>query len=116
MVIDVPHQRAVLFGGGSYGENYNDVWALCLDTTGGYGWKSVSTNGPTPTARTGHAAIFDPIHNWMVIFGGRSGDTALTDAWALDLGTAKWQQLAPSGTPPSLNMYRAMQLTQVGVF
>jgi hypothetical protein len=105
MVIDTPNQRAVLFGGGVYGEAYNDVWAMSLDTAGGYGWELLPASGPAPTARTGHAAIFDPVHNWMVIFGGRDGDTALTDVWALDLGTVTWQQLAPSGTPPSLNMY-----------
>lgn len=105
MVIDTPNQRAVLFGGGVYGEAYNNVWAMSLDTAGGYGWELLPASGPAPTARTGHAAIFDPVHNWMVIFGGRDGDTALTDVWALDLGTVTWQQLAPSGTPPSLNMY-----------
>ena len=104
MVIDAPNQRIVIFGGGA-GANYNDVWEMALDTTGGYGWKSMSISGTPPSGRHGHAAIFDPIHNWMVVYGGRSGYTAFNDVWALDLSTATWQQLSPSGTPPEGRVY-----------
>jgi hypothetical protein len=42
----------------------------------------------------------------MVIFGGRNaaGD-ALTDVYALDLGTATWQQLTPSGNHPKGSVF-----------
>jgi hypothetical protein len=105
IVIDQPNRRAVMFGGGSVTEGHSDVWTLSLDSKRGYSWESLATSGPTPGARVGHTAIYDPIHNWMVVFGGRSGMSSLSDVWALDLSSATWQQLTPTGTPPSGKVY-----------
>jgi hypothetical protein len=105
IVVDKLARRAVMFGGGSYNNSYNDVWTLSLDTKRGYAWESLATSGSNPIARSGHTAIYDPIHNRMVVFGGRNGMTALTDVWALDLGTATWHQLVTYGTPPRGRVY-----------
>ncbi|MBM3331997.1 T9SS type A sorting domain-containing protein [candidate division WOR-3 bacterium] len=105
IVIDKPNRRAVMFGGGSVTEGRSDVWTLSLDAKRRYTWESLPTSGPTPGPRVGHTAIYDPVHHWMVIFGGRSGMSSLSDVWALDLGTATWQQLTPTGTPPSGKVY-----------
>ena len=106
VIIDTPNKRAVLFGGsGDNGDN-NDVWTMPLGTSDGYqGWRLLSVSGTPPAARAGHAATFDPIHNAMVIFGGRSGGSTFSDVWSLDLGTATWQQVTPTGTPPPGRVY-----------
>lgn len=105
IVLDAPAHRAMLFGGGTYNEYLNDVWTISW-TPIGYRWDQLITSGAPPVGRAGHSAVIDPIHNWMVIFGGRSvaGD-ALTDVYALDLGTATWQQLTPAGNHPSGSVF-----------
>lgn len=96
LVLDTLGHRAVMFGGGTYDYFYNDVWEIVA----GYRWQQVVTSGEAPRGRSGHSAVYDPIHNWMIVYGGRNGMSALTDVYALDLGTAAWQQLTPSGNHP----------------
>ena len=56
-------------------------------------------------ARSGHSAIYDPVRDRMVVFGGYSGTGYtyfLNDVWVLSLaGMPAWTQLTPTGTPPS---------------
>jgi hypothetical protein len=104
IVVDTPNQRAVLFGGGAGGD-LNDAWTLSMDTTLGYGWRPMAVSGTPPTPRHGHAAVFDPIHDQLVVFGGRNGGTLFNDVWTLDMGTATWQQQSPTGTPPAGRAY-----------
>lgn len=53
-----------------------------------------------PPGRSRHSAIFDTNTNRMIIFGGISGQNALSDTWALDLETGEWTELQTTGTPP----------------
>jgi hypothetical protein len=55
-------------------------------------------------ARERHTAIYDPVRDRMLVFGGCDASLApLNDVWALSLaGTPVWTHLAPSGTPPTL--------------
>ena len=80
IVIDQLNRRAVMFGGGSGTTGTSDVWTLDLDSKGGYTWESLPTSGPTPGGRVGHTAIYDPIHHWMVVFGGRTF-SGFTNEW-----------------------------------
>jgi hypothetical protein len=60
-----------------------------------------------PSARSVHSAIYDPVRDRMVVFGGYSG-AYLDDVWALSLaGTPAWTQLTPSGTPPRARYYHS---------
>jgi N-acetylneuraminic acid mutarotase len=54
-----------------------------------------------PGVRDAHSAIYDPVRNRMVVFGGNSGSAPLNDTWAFDLTTHTWKQLATVGTPPA---------------
>jgi hypothetical protein len=48
--------------------------------------------------------VYDPEGERMIVFGGSAGlGSRLNDVWALNLtrGSETWQQLTPSGTPPS---------------
>src|SRR5689334_17205884 len=56
---------------------------------------------PPPSARVRHSAIYDPVRNRMVVFGGLSGSTAQNDVWELTLsGTPAWHQIVPAGVSP----------------
>src|SRR5262249_35834196 len=96
--------RMVVFGGCTGGQIttnhvFGDVWALSLRGTPS--WSAILASGTPPGPRSGHSAIYDPIRDRMVVFGGCSGDS--TDGvWALSLGDPPtWARLATTGLPPA---------------
>jgi hypothetical protein len=107
MVIDVPGRRAIVFGGAAdiyWTTLYNDAWQLSLTTTNG-AWTRLTADGAagSPSRRHRHTAIFDPVRNRMVVFGGRDAGAPLNDVWALTLGpTPAWQPIATTGPPAPL--------------
>ena len=67
-------------------------------------WKKLSDSdeaGTTPPARALGSAIYDPLGNRVIVFGGRTGSTYLNDLWAFDLDTLSWVELVAQGTPPT---------------
>ena len=103
-VRDPVRSRMIVFGGvASNGYATNAVWALAL--TGTPGWSRIMPSGTPPTPRIGHSAIYDPIRDRVLVYGGHSysaGPTIFDQVWALDLsGTPSWSQLTIAGTHPS---------------
>ena len=98
-VYDPVRDRMVVFGG--YSSSYrSDVWALSL--AGVPLWGALAPTGTPPSPRRYHSAIYDPVRDRMIVFGGYSGSTPYNDVWALSLaGTPAWTALTPTGTPPS---------------
>ena len=89
----------VVFGGVDSTARYlNDVWALSL--AGTPAWTQLTPAGTPPSARSDHSAIYDPVRDRMVVFGGiLDGVRYRNDVWALSLaGTPAWTQLTPAGT------------------
>jgi flagellar hook capping protein FlgD len=98
-IYDPLRDRMVVFGGYYDGVGGNDVWGLSL--AGSPAWSELTPAGSPPTGRGGHAAIYDPLRDRMVVFGGSDFDY-LNDVWALALaGIPAWSELAPAGSPPS---------------
>ena len=101
-IFDPVRNRMIIFGGTYYGPSFNllnDVWALSL--AGPPAWTPLAPLGTAPAARYWHAAIYDPVRDRMLVFGGNGG-SRLNDVWELSLsGTPTWTQLSPGGTPPS---------------
>ncbi len=98
-IIDPVNNRMIVFGGyDANGNNFNDVWSLNLNDTS---WIQLNPSGSPPPIRGAHTAIYDPIENRMIVFGG-SSSTIYNDVWALDLnyGNESWHQLFPSGNLP----------------
>ena len=60
----------------------DDVWALSLD--GDPAWASLAPSGPHPPRRWGHASIYDPLLDRMVMHGGLG--PGLDQTWALTWG------------------------------
>lgn len=101
VVYDSRRDRLIVFGGtDSQGFTNNQVLTLAL--TGPSSWTGPALS-VRPSARVGHAAVYDPIGDRMIVFGGFNSSTGfLNDVWQLTLsGTPSWTQLAPSGPSPS---------------
>ena len=85
-------------GRSAVGSSY-DVWALSL--AGSPAWTQLAAEGTPPGGRYFHTAIYDPVRDRMVVFGGYDG-LPLNDVWTLSLaGSPGWMHLTPAGTPPT---------------
>ncbi len=98
---DPVRNRMVIFGGVAGGDLRTDVWTLSL--SGAPAWRELTTIGPAPSPRLGATAIYDPVRERMLVFGGwDASHTLYADVWALSLlGEPVWSQLAPAGPLPS---------------
>lgn len=107
-VYDNRRDRMITFGGSTsdaYFGTHNDTWALDL-TDDVPTWHKLSPEGNPPIARRTMAAVFDPVRDRMVIYGGWDGTPSLNaflhDTWALSLDeTPQWNELLPDGTMPT---------------
>jgi hypothetical protein len=98
-IYDPVRDRVVVFGGMGPGP-MNDVWALSLGAPPQ--WTQILPTGAPPTPRYEHSAIYDPVRDRMIVFGGSSGGN---DVWTLSLGgSPQWTQLFPAGGTPSPRM------------
>lgn len=102
-IYDSLRDRMVVFGGddGSGGPLLNDVWTLSF---GGATptWAPLLPGGSPPSGRRYSSAIYDPVRDRMVIFGGFDV-VALNDTWALSLsGTVEWVELSTMQPPAGL--------------
>lgn len=102
-VYDPNDQRMVVFGGWSGEEYLNDVWMLSLDSRPR--WEKIqrlrTPKSTNPGPRRDYVAVYDPIEDRMVLFGGTNGDF-LNDVWVLTLGGGEmWTPQTTGGAGPS---------------
>jgi hypothetical protein len=109
-VYDSAHGRIVIFGGADdvqAGTDRNDVLALSLGANPA--WSPLPGTSPAP--RRDSSAIYDPVGDRMLVFGGHSFPGMVfgsNEVWSFALDKSPyWTLLAPSGTPPQPR-YRAM--------
>ena len=100
MVYDPVRDRMLVFGGNPSAYDPESVWALSL--AGTPTWSELTPSGTPPPSRYGHIAMYDPVGDRMLVFGGAYGTTVYNnDVWSLSLsGTPAWTLLTPSGDPP----------------
>jgi hypothetical protein len=113
---DSRRDRMIAFSGGYFtdrGGTLDQVWVLPLD--GVHAWTRIATQGLPPPARTFYSATYDPVRDRVLLFGGLSFRNASDrgssrdDLWELTLGdTARWSQLAPTGTPGRCYLHTAI--------
>jgi hypothetical protein len=104
-IYDPVRQRMILFGGTPDSQILeNEVWQLTLGNAPS--WSQVNPTGILPSGRLGHSAIYDPVRDRMIVFGGLDGMFQIvSDVWALSLTDGTWSQLQPSGAPPPGRRY-----------
>ncbi len=105
---DTANNRMIVFGGQAMGAQYlSDVWVL--NHANGHGgaatWSQLSPSGSSPEPRWSHTAIYDPVSNRMILFGGANASETFSDVWALSNanglgGTPTWTELSPGGSAP----------------
>jgi len=106
MTVDTRRGRALLFGGrdrvgfGEY-ENFNDVWALDLETDT---WTEITTSGDAPTPKSTPVVAYDETNDRLLVFGGNTSTGGLTltgtsEFHALDLETGVWAPIDAAGAP-----------------
>ena len=104
-VYDPVNDRMVVFGGFDTGAQ-NDVWALSLD--GFPTWQQVLPAGSLPSPRLGHAAVYDPVRQRMIVIGGVDGGAYNNEVWELTLsGAPVWNQLPVQGNIPNPRGYHS---------
>ncbi|MEO7867487.1 MAG: hypothetical protein ABIU54_07600, partial [Candidatus Eisenbacteria bacterium] len=87
----------------------NEVWKLDLRTNA---WTLIAFAGQQPSVRKDHVAIYDPVSDRMLTFGGNSG---LADTWQLTLsGTPEWTPIGTAAPPPGRALHSAIYDSQRG--
>jgi hypothetical protein len=95
MVCD-PAGNLFIFGG-FYDDYLNDLWVLTRSPVSW--WFRMEPPGERPSPRLGHAAIYDPVRQRMLVIGGYDG-ALLNDVWEYaPIANGTWRQLTPTGTP-----------------
>jgi hypothetical protein len=75
---------------------------LVLPLSGNGAWSVLAPPGNESSARYYFSAIYDPVRDRMVVFGGVDGLGPHNDVWALSLaGDPAWSALRPAGNAPS---------------
>ena len=101
-IYDPANDRVIMFGGASGTPVYlADVWAFSLTSNT---WTELHPAGVAPGGREGHGAIYDPVLQRMLVFGGHYEAASRgfwNDLWQLSLDDAPtWTELHPAGTLP----------------
>ena len=97
-VYDPVRHRMLVFGGWNGSATRNDLATCAL--VDGY-WETLEPLGSPPPPRAFHSAIYDPVQDRMLVFGGWNGTTRINDVWELVFSPAlTWRELAPTGGPP----------------
>jgi len=107
-IYDPVRDRMIIFGGSDDSPDHyaGDVWALSL--AGTPQWVPMTPGGGTIHDRGAHSAIYDPVRDRMLVYGGFDGVNVYDDLWSLTLaGTIEWQLLATVGGPGTLDSHRA---------
>jgi len=107
MVYDSLRDRMIVYGGSpNTNSPLGDVFELTLSGTPT--WNPIAAANPPP-ARLAAVAIYDPIGDRMIVFGGLSGFDNLGDTWQLSFasGTPTWTELVFSDPTPGKRSWSA---------
>ncbi|MGH7724011.1 MAG: galactose oxidase-like domain-containing protein [Candidatus Eiseniibacteriota bacterium] len=104
-----PDTTVVLIGGFTDEGIKNDVWQLKRDFPSfTHSWNELSSiPGPGPSPRQGHAAVWDPENDRILVFGGANASDVPIDntVYALSLYPSPvWSQPAVDGAGGPLNL------------
>ncbi|MCA8970119.1 MAG: hypothetical protein KDC95_10060 [Planctomycetes bacterium] len=84
--------KTVLFGGYDGTNPLGDTWEFDGTT-----WTQIQTT-TSPSARSGHTMVFDPIRKLTYLFGGRDVSSNRNDTWSFD--GKDWKFVTTTVVPP----------------
>ena len=116
MVWDPVDQKVIMFGGHSGGTSYkNDLWWYDPVSGTNGAWIDKTTTAISPTARYGHAMVWDPIGQKVIMFGGRgSTPTYKNDWWWYDPIENTWIDKTTTSVSPTARCEHSMVWDPVG--
>ena len=98
-VYDPVRDRVLFFGGHRRGRELGDLWQLSLADVPT--WSRLEASGIAPSPRRGHAMIYDPVGDRVIVFGGFAAGICRNDVWELRLSISPtWNRLVPEGEGP----------------
>lgn len=106
MVFDSRRGRVIVFGGtgASVDPATEDLGVWEWDGEAG-SWTRRAPVGASPGLRAGHAMVYDPVSEKVVLVGGRSysgtGNSAQADVWTWDPVGGLWSELDAANDPPA---------------
>lgn len=113
---------AILIGGQGARMQFckDPMWKLCTEDLS---WVAAETlaEGPTPDARIGHTAVYDPDSGRIFVFGGSKNKKWFNDVHILDTQSWKWTMVEAQGKVPPLayhscSLFRGELFVLGGVF
>lgn len=107
MAYDAMNQQVILFGGEiDLGEKNSETWAYDVNNNT---WSELSPANP-PSARLGHAMVYDTINERIMMFGGFATGSSFPNGgtWVFDYSTKQWSQLFPPAPVPQGRFLHAM--------
>jgi hypothetical protein len=92
-------QEIYTFGGFGIQGDTNEIWRLAA-TSPLSQWSPVNPSGAPPRPRHGHGAVWDPVRQRLLTFGG-IGVSLENDVWSFSPSPIpSWLQLTTLGSPP----------------
>lgn len=102
-VYDDKNYRMIIFGGWDKDQKelLGDTWAFYLPMSphGAGEWKQIKTRKSHPPKRRHAAGAYDPVRNWLIVFGGFGEEGYFNDVWAFDLNDDVWLNITPGPQP-----------------
>ena len=103
MVYDSESGRIILFGGidvDYVGNLYDDTWAYSYHCDEWWNMAWHVQRAKSPPAVASAAMAYDSESDRVVLFGGKSGHSGVTDeTWCYDYNSNTWMNMTPSNSP-----------------
>jgi len=117
-VYDLISDRLIIFGGFNSDvccTPTNDLWVLTNASRhgGGRQWIKLVPAGTQPPPLAAASAVYDPLSNRMIVFGGQKAGQSSNDLWILThanglAGTPTWQQVLTNTSPAPRQNHQAV--------
>ncbi len=106
MAYDTSRQRSIMFGGSNFGYTNNETWYYWASNDT---WRRVNCPDKRPSARFGHAMVYDQKNDSVLLFGGYDAQGRRNDTWAFNCTSENWEEITPKdGVKPAARVYHAM--------
>ena len=132
VLFDPTRNRLVVSGGTDFESYFADTQALAFGTGTICAWSALVAPGGPPSARSDHKAVYDPVSDRMLFFGGQNVAGVLHETWALEftgpvgvgtfspVSSLRFEGARPNpsnaGTTLSFSLPRASGAAELAVF